>query len=99
MSDVSEHIAALIPVVEDQGGRYLEGEPCRPKEYGAPWTGDQIKGKLIKPCPGNGAPTRFEIPYDAVSVTGASLGVQPIELCGVEDLMWLMPRFAQAVDA
>jgi hypothetical protein len=84
----------LVEAVEDQHGQHLD-EACSAQRYEL--TGDKSKHNFVV-LPGCGKRALFEVPYEATNAKGEDIGIQPIKLCAYDDMMGLMPRFADQVN-
>lgn len=78
---------ALIEAVEQQGGEHLD-KTCEVRRY--EFVGDKSK-PFIPPT--HQDPTVFMVPYEALNKDGSEAGLQPVEVCAVEDDMGRWPRF------
>lgn len=83
----------LMQAIEDQGGTHLDQthDPVYHTEFAG--SHPQAKGVEITYC---GLDVMFEVPYEGLDKHGADLGVQPVEVCAVDDWVGRWPRFADA---
>lgn len=81
----------LVDAVEDQGGKLLP--EIHENVYHTQFCGDKIKGEEVVYC---GEEALLEIPYEGTDRNGVELGVQPIKVCAVDDMVGRWPRFAAA---
>lgn len=78
---------ALVETVEEQGGEHLD-KLCKAQTY--KFVGNKQKPMTLPSC-GNSA--LFLVPYEAINRDGSEAGLQPVEVCAVDDDMGRWPRF------
>jgi predicted translin family RNA/ssDNA-binding protein len=84
----------LIDSVEEQGGTHLD--EVHEHVYHEHFTGDHPLPEdkhLIEYCE---ASALILLPYDATTAQGDEIGVQPVKVCAVDDMVGRWPRFAEA---
>lgn len=82
-----DELAQLVEAVEEQGGE-LTDLTCTDRVVKL--TGPNAKPAKLRYCRND---TIFEVPYEAADKEGRSMGLQPIQVCAVDDNMGAWPRF------
>jgi len=77
----------LMDQIAEQGGEHMD-RTCVSREF--EFVGPHSKPITLRYCNND---TVFAIPYEALDKEGREAGLQPVEVCAVEDNVGMWPRF------